>query len=510
MIAGHVQWLVARLVLVALLATVGPIHARGQNGDQLTDLRAQVSRLYEQGKYADALTVAERYVDLAHQKQGQDHTEYPTAISWLAYVYKAQGRYPEAESLFKLALAIREKALGPDHSAVGASLNNLASLYRVQGRYPEAEPLHKRDLAITEKALGPDHPDVATSLNNLAALYLAQGRYAEAEPLHKRALSIREKALGADHPDVGNSFSNLAALYGDQGRYAEAEPFHKRALVIRENLPGVGDGKACRRVALDQCRLCQCRLVWHAQCPDRAPRRSSLKALRGDAKPSRAADAYIGFGNPLLTGPEGSDKRAWDLQRCQAPEGGKRTRVAQAGRAPKLAPQLESGLGNVADLRRQYPLPETTEELCAVARARGIVDPDKAVNLGAKATEARVKALSANGTLARARVVHFATHGLVAGETAMFAANHVEPALLLTPPEMASEEDDGLLTASEVGTLKLDADWVILSACNTAAGDSVGRRCALRACPRLLLCRCTRLARLALVCGQRGNCRAHY
>ena len=196
MIGGHVQWLVARLVLVALLATVGPIHARGQNGDQLTDLRAQVSRLYEQGKYADALMVAERYVDLAHQKQGQDQTEYPTAISWLAYVYRAQGRYPEAESLFKLALAIREKALGPDHPAVGASLNNLASLYRVQGRYPEAEPLFKRDLAITEKALGPDHPDVGTSLNNLAALYLAQGRYAEAEPLHKRALGIKEKALG--------------------------------------------------------------------------------------------------------------------------------------------------------------------------------------------------------------------------------------------------------------------------------------------------------------------------
>jgi len=132
MIAGHVQWLVARLVLVALLATVGPIHARGQNGDQLTDLRAQVSRLYEQGKYADALTVAERYVDLAHQKQGQDHTEYATAISWLAYVYQAQGRYAEAEPLYKRSLAITEKALGPHHPDVGGSLNNLAELYRAQ------------------------------------------------------------------------------------------------------------------------------------------------------------------------------------------------------------------------------------------------------------------------------------------------------------------------------------------------------------------------------------------
>jgi CHAT domain-containing protein len=125
-------------------------------------------------------------------------------------------------------------------------------------------------------------------------------------------------------------------------------------------------------------------------------------------------------------------------------------------------------------LRRQPPLPETVDQLCQVAIARGVTDPDRVVNLGERATEARVKALSADGTLARARIVHFATHGLVAGETALFAKNLAEPSLLLTPPEVASEEDDGLLTASEIATLKLDADWVILSACNTASGDSVG------------------------------------
>ena len=42
--------------------------------------------------------------------------------------------------------------------------------------------------------------------------------------------------------------------------------------------------------------------------------------------------------------------------------------------------------------------------------------------------------------------------------------------MLLTPPGTPTKEDDGLLTASEVAQLKLDADWVVLSACNTAAG----------------------------------------
>ena len=49
-----------------------------------------------------------------------------------------------------------------------------------------------------------------------------------------------------------------------------------------------------------------------------------------------------------------------------------------------------------------------------------------------------------------------------------------EPGLLLTPPGSPSEEDDGYLTASEIAALKLDADWVILSACNTAAGGAQG------------------------------------
>lgn len=49
------------------------------------------------------------------------------------------------------------------------------------------------------------------------------------------------------------------------------------------------------------------------------------------------------------------------------------------------------------------------------------------------------------------------------------AANDVR-----SPSDKATETDDGYLSASEIATLKLDADWVILSACNTAAGSAEG------------------------------------
>jgi CHAT domain-containing protein len=139
------------------------------------------------------------------------------------------------------------------------------------------------------------------------------------------------------------------------------------------------------------------------------------------------------------------------------------------GDADKL---LRGGLASVAVLRRQEPLPETADELCDVGRS--LAAPSSDILLGGKATERTVKSLSASGALASYRVLHFATHGLLPQETASVAAGLTEAALLLTPPDTASDDDDGLLTASEVTLLKLNADWVIMSACNTGGGDKSG------------------------------------
>jgi CHAT domain-containing protein len=76
--------------------------------------------------------------------------------------------------------------------------------------------------------------------------------------------------------------------------------------------------------------------------------------------------------------------------------------------------------------------------------------------------------------LANYRVVYFATHALVAGQVEEFAKVKAEPALVLSIPEKPTEDDDGLLRASDVAMLKMNADFVLLSACNTAAGDKPG------------------------------------
>jgi CHAT domain-containing protein len=175
----------------------------------------------------------------------------------------------------------------------------------------------------------------------------------------------------------------------------------------------------------------------------------------------------IGFGNPLLDGPDtrydGPARLARAKQRC--PETRARWATVPAVRRAG-APGLDTrgGLADLAQIKRQVPLPETADELCAVAHDMKALARD--IRLGAKATEREVKRLSTSGELAQYRLVHFATHGALAGEL----DGKREPGLILTPPGTASEQDDGYLSASEIAGLKLDADWVVLSACNTAAG----------------------------------------
>ncbi len=199
-------------------------------------LNDQVARLYEAGKYPEAIPIAQHALDLAEKLRAPDPV-VAAALDNLALLYKVQGRYAEAEPLYKRALDLHRKM--PHDPDFPTALNNLAMLYVAQGRYAEAEPQYNRALDLWKKALGPNNPAVATALNNLAQLYDHQGRYAEAEPLYKRALEIREKEFGPDDPAVARTLNYLALLYEHQGRYAEAEPLYKRGLAIAEKALGL-------------------------------------------------------------------------------------------------------------------------------------------------------------------------------------------------------------------------------------------------------------------------------
>ncbi|MBD2212959.1 tetratricopeptide repeat protein [Nostoc linckia FACHB-104] len=201
-------------------------------------LNQQVEQMYQQGKYSEALPLAERALAIREKLLTKKHPDVANSLNNLALLYSSQGSYAKAEGLYLRSLAIREKVLGQQHPDVANSLNNLALLYYSQGSYAKAEGLYFRSLAILEKVLGKEHPLVAQSLNNLAELYRLQGNYTKAEPLLVRSLAIVEKVLNKEHPLMAQSLNNLALIYLSQGSYAKTEPLLVRSLAILEKVLG--------------------------------------------------------------------------------------------------------------------------------------------------------------------------------------------------------------------------------------------------------------------------------
>lgn len=199
---------------------------------EITQLNRQFIQMYRQGRYAEAINIANQVLELARRYFGEDHTEFASSLVNLAAIHQALGNYNEAEPLLKQALEIRKRVLSSDHLAVGTTLNNLAGLYEAKGEYRSAEPLYKQALEIYRKTKGEADPEYATVLSNLAQLYSATGRYVQAEPLLKQVLEIRLRSLGEEHADVALSRNNLAALYKELGKYVEAESLYREAIHI--------------------------------------------------------------------------------------------------------------------------------------------------------------------------------------------------------------------------------------------------------------------------------------
>jgi CHAT domain-containing protein len=192
------------------------------------------------------------------------------------------------------------------------------------------------------------------------------------------------------------------------------------------------------------------------------PSTSALLSLRQLPAASPKREKFIGFGDPYF-----SEQQALEAQRVDEP-----VQIAAATRgAPPLLRRAAAQTDGVdsAQLGLLPRLPDTAQELKAIALALE-TDPAKVLHLGKDANERRVKTTR----LSDYRIVAFATHGLLPGDL----DGLTQPALALTAPKVAGIEGDGLLTLEEILALKLDADWVILSACNTAAGAEAGAEAA--------------------------------
>ena len=194
------------------------------------------------------------------------------------------------------------------------------------------------------------------------------------------------------------------------------------------------------------------------------PSANAFMALRRGSESKKARLSFAGFGDPVfsagtapaiargirnLSSPKLQDAAEDQMEAI--------VRGAPPARSGNAASPQSGAIG-------QLPaLPETADELREIASVLK-ADPNRDVVTGRAASEKNVKSTR----LDNRRVVAFATHGIASGEISGLD----QPALAFSNPAITGDkDDDGFLTMDEVLALKLDADWVILSACNTGGAD---------------------------------------
>lgn len=186
--------------------------------------------------------------------------------------------------------------------------------------------------------------------------------------------------------------------------------------------------------------------------------------------PGRAGRrAFAGIGDPVFSENQRTAATLENGRPGTRNTGGTPSMGIRATRSVQSA-NLDDGGLNTVRLDMLQPLPDTRDEILSIADALA-ADPKQDVFLGARASEKQLKGTD----LSNRRVLVFATHGLVPGD---LDGLH-EPALALSLPALTGDtENDGLFTMGEIMGLRLDADWAVLSACNTAAGEGSGAEAA--------------------------------
>ncbi len=184
------------------------------------------------------------------------------------------------------------------------------------------------------------------------------------------------------------------------------------------------------------------------------PSVTALVSLRNLPPGNPTRKSFVGFGDPFFSLEQEKDATKQDGNVQSVSRG----RSANLRNVPKTR-----GVSS-AELALLPRLADTTDELVEVGKTLGASTEDIFLNKNASVKQVTSMDLS------NRKVVMFSTHGLLPGDL----NGLTQPALALSSPTVTGDQDDGLLTMDRIIPLKLNADWVVLSACNTASGDASG------------------------------------
>jgi CHAT domain-containing protein/Tfp pilus assembly protein PilF len=205
-------------------------------------LSARVTELYGQGRYREAIPLAQRAQAINEKVLGAEHPQTASALNNLAELYEATGLYADAAELYQRVLQITERRFGEDDLKTALALQHLAAVCLTGGLPDKAVAFYTRRARIYLKARGAEDLETVAAMNDTGTALMAANRYDDARKVLDAVLQIRTKALGPDHPDTADVRAVLGSIDLQNGDFADAQISLSRALTALEKARGPWDG----------------------------------------------------------------------------------------------------------------------------------------------------------------------------------------------------------------------------------------------------------------------------
>jgi CHAT domain-containing protein/uncharacterized protein HemY len=193
-------------------------------------LDRQVKQLYQQGKYNEAILLAQRSLAIRERVLGEKHPDVAQSLHDLATLYLAQKKYDLALATYQKCLVVFQK-IGNRQKEVEIILA-IADVYKEQEQYPQTLKHYQQALAITRNVK--NRSSEASILQMVGGIHQKLKQYAKALEEFQQALVIARDIK--DRPNEATILYAIATIYYETKQYAKALEVYKQALPLFEDM----------------------------------------------------------------------------------------------------------------------------------------------------------------------------------------------------------------------------------------------------------------------------------
>ncbi len=170
--------------------------------EQLKKVNQELVANYKAGKLDNALSSAQKAVDLSNKIYGAESLETAIAYKNLGIIYRTQKK--NRESVLNLQKALEIYRLKPEQNVklIAQTLDELALAFALDGDEKKAEEIYTEAIELAEKAYGKEGKEILPFLKSMTEVYLLVKKYEEAQTMFVRQYLTTKKYFQAGSDEL--------------------------------------------------------------------------------------------------------------------------------------------------------------------------------------------------------------------------------------------------------------------------------------------------------------------